>query len=384
MKDVLVNTITPGKYFTDKVFLDQKYILLSPETPISEEMLENLKKWHLHRVLTSGVEVDEIPGSLAGQSEQAPLVSLDMDMKEASEMEEARKIYGEILEFTEKTMSTFVSKGDLSLRNVTDQIKKSIDFVKSHKKYILRLGEMDSREKNYIVDHSTKTTVVSVAIGLSMKLPAHKLIELGTAALLHEIGMIRLPPQLYMSNKSLTPQEKKAMTAHTVLGFKILKQFSFPVSVCLAVLECRERLDGKGYPRGLTDDKISLYARIIAVSGSYAALVSERPFRQAYESHQVILELLKDRGKAYDENVLRALIANISIFPIGSFVLLNNGSRGMVVETNPENPRSPIVKVLASSSGERYSEPVAVRTDEPEYQIQRALTRDETLQLKNG
>jgi HD-GYP domain-containing protein (c-di-GMP phosphodiesterase class II) len=235
-------------------------------------------------------------------------------------------------------------------------------MVRSHRRFILRVSELEAEGKNYIVNHSAKTTILCVAMGLAIRMPPHKLIELGTAAILHEIGMIRLPPNLYMSDKKLTDKEKKAITAHTVLGFKILKQASFPVSVSLAVLECRENFDGSGYPRGLTGDRTSLYAKVIMVAGSYAALTSDRPFRGPVQGHAALLDMLQRKGQMYDDVVLRALIANLSIYPLGTYVELKNGTRGVVVDSMLEHPRNPMVRVIAGPSGERYAEQQIVDT----------------------
>jgi HD-GYP domain-containing protein (c-di-GMP phosphodiesterase class II) len=244
---------------------------------------------------------------------------------------------------------------------------------------MLRIADMQAQEKTYIVAHSVKTTILCSAVGIQLKLPPHKLIELGVAALLHEIGMIRLPPQLYMTDKLLSPKEKRAITAHTVLGFKILKSFSFPMPVCLAVLEHHEHPDGTGYPQGLTEERISLPAKIISVCGSYAALVSKRPYRSGREGHSVLLELLMGRGKQYDETVLKALVFCLSLYPVGSYVALASGAKGIVVETNLDNPKAPVVKVLISPAGIRHKDPYLVKSVEAEAQIARPLTREEIL-----
>jgi HD-GYP domain-containing protein (c-di-GMP phosphodiesterase class II) len=196
--------------------------------------------------------------------------------------------------------------------------------------------------------------------------------------------MIRLPPQLYMTDRTLSEQERKAITAHTLLGFKILKQQSYPLSVCLAVLECREYLNGTGYPRGLTGDKMSFYAKVISVTSSFAALVSDRPFRGARDEHASMLELLKGRDTLYDATVLKALVANLSIYPLGSYVALANGYRGMVVDTSNDGPRAPIVRLMLSPDGERYAEQPHVRTSGDDYRISRSLADEEIKELKRA
>lgn len=378
MNKYLVETLEPGKYFTSQVFLDERYILLSPETPFSEELKARLGKWGYHHIYSSG-DVSSSPAASTEQDSgsETPVVSYDQGMKDDEHLNEAREFYQNLASFIERTMTNYVSNGELSHRELTERIKNSIDFVKSHRKYVLNFPAMPASKRNYLVEHSTKTTILSLAVGIQLKLPPHKLIELGTAAVLHEIGMIRLPPQIYMSEKQLSEQEKKAITAHTVLGFKILKSFSFPMTICLAVLECRENLDGSGYPRGLTGDKLSMYGKILNVAGSFAAMTSKRPFRPARDGHNALLELLQQRGTLYDEQVLRAMVANLSIYPIGSYVELANGYRGVVVETNDENPRAPQVRVIMGSSGERFPDQPVVRTDDQEYRVARALNEQE-------
>ncbi len=382
MNRLALQDATSGKYFTQPVFLDEKYILLSPETPLTDELRNRLVKWGYSSLLCEGNPVDESPTApITDAAEDAPLIDLEQGVKERELLKEAQSTYAQMLNFTEKTFTNFVTKNELSQRTVSERIKELVEMVKSHRKYLLRFSALRNLDKNYIVEHSVRTTILSTAIGATLRIPAHKLIELGTAAILHEIGMIRLPPQVYMSSKELSPQERKAILAHTVLGFKILKQYSFPLSVCLAVLECRENLDGTGYPRGLTGERISQYAKIIAVAGSYVAQTADRPFRPAGDPHQAILELIQGRGTKYDEHVLRALISNLSIFPLGTYVELTNGYRGMVVESNNDDPRAPIVRLIASAEGHRYTDQPSVRTTEEQYKIVRTLTPEESQEL---
>lgn len=367
-----------GHYFTQPVYLDEKYVLLSTETPVSEELLARLREWAYEHVLSSGEQVEK---PIAGEGTEAIAVSVDQDVKESALFREAEAFYGELLGFVERIFTNFVTRNELPERPIGDMIKRVVDIVRSHRRYILRLSEMKVREKNYIVTHSTKTTIIAVAVGTALRMPPHKLIELGTASLVHEIGMIRLPPQLYMSQQKLTPKERQAISAHTVLGFKILKTASFPMSVCLAVLECRENVDGSGYPRQLTGDKIGIYAKVIMVAGSFAALTSRRPYREPMDGHSAILEMLQHRNTMYDEQVLKALIANLSIYPIGTHVELANGTRGMVVDTNAENARAPMVRVIAGPNGELYAEqPIVDTSSDQEYRVMRALPQDSRVQ----
>jgi len=382
MKKLPVDSLAAGHYFTSPVFLDEQYILLSPEAQMTAELIERLRRWSYEAVLCDGQMVEK-PIASGGDGGESISLSVDQDVKESTLFKEAQEFYSELLSFVEKTFTNFVTRNELSERQIGDMIKRTIDMVRSHRRHILRLSEMKVKDKNYIVAHSSKTTIVSLAVGMTLRQPPHKLIELGTAALLHEIGMIRLPPQLYMSQQKLSAKERQAISAHTVLGFKILRQASFSMSVCLAVLECRENIDGTGYPRQLTGEKISLYAKVIMVAGSFAAMTSARPYREPLDGHSAIVEMLQQRGKMYDETVLKALVGNLSIYPIGTHVGLANGTRGTVVDTNAQNPRAPLVRVTAGPQGEVYAEqPVVDTASDPEYRVVRALSSEPATQSK--
>ena len=376
MKKYPVSALDPGHYFTKPVYLDERYILLTPETPLTEQIVARLQGWSYQTVASEGTPVEK-PVAVSPDSGILVAMSVDQDVKESTLFGEAESHYGELLGFVERVFTNFVTRNEISERQIGDMIKRTIDTVRSHRRYILRLSEMKVRDRNYIVAHSAKTAIIAIAIGATLRLPSHKLIELGTAALLHEIGMIRLPPQLYMSQKKLSDKERHAISAHTILGFKILRSASFAMSVCIAVLECRENIDGSGYPRRLTGERIGLYAKIIMVAGSFAAITSPRPYRGASDGHSAVLEMLKQRARMYDETVLKALIANLSIYPIGTNVQLANGTRGMVVDTNASNVRTPMVRVLAGPSGERYAEqPVVDTGSSHEYRVVRALPNE--------
>ncbi len=384
-RKIAVSTIKPGQYFDAPVYLDDKYILLSPESPLSEELKKLLQKWEYKAVFTDGAEVDS-PSSSAIDDAGDDLVAtatIDDAVKDQETWSKVRHIYSDLSDFTEKLFAHFVAKEELPQTRISDKIKETIENLRNYRGHMLRLSEIRGTERNYIVMHTVKSTVLCLAVGQNMKLPPHRLLELGTAALLHEIGMVRLPQKLYLSDQPLNPQERKAITAHPVLGFKILRSLSFPMPVCLAVLESHERIDGKGYPRGLPGEKISMHARIITACDSYSAQVSRRPYREARDGHASILELLKERGTAYDDQVLRIIIQLMSVYPVGTYVELQSGSKGLVVETNPEDARQPFVRVIMSPEGKRYMDPPTVRTSAENYRIQRALQPKEIEAIKH-
>ena len=275
----------------------------------------------------------------------------------------------------EALYTRFVTKTELDYKSLVERMKGLCQVIAENKRFLLRAQSIAPQHSNYLVSHAVRSSVYSIVLGTAIKLPPFKLIELGAAAALHEIGMVRLPPQLYMAGRPLSPQEKKSITTHPILGYNLLKDRQVPLAVCLAALEHHERMNGTGYPRGLTGEKISLYSKIIMVACSFDAVTANRPFKEAKDGYSGMVDIIKNEGKQYDDLVIRALVYSLSIYPIGTQVMLTSGKTAVVVDVNPDNPRYPIVQLLGARSPD--GKELIVRTSETSVRVLRPLSREE-------
>ena len=378
MEKLTVDSLPDGAFVNVQVFLDEKYILLSPEVPVTAEMKNRLRKWEFTQLFsTSPAEVVGDPNT--GFSTAPSQEALEQTIEEKRIDKEVQEYYLGCLAFLNKVFDEFQLKGSLRFSEISEKIKEMKDQVKTYQPYLLSLSDKAVEGVSYNVSHSVKTTFLALALTNTLKLSLHRQIELGMTALLHRIGMLRLPPDLYMVNRRLSPQEKQALFTYPVLSFRILKEANFPMSVALGVLEHQEKIDGSGYPRRLMGDKISIYGKIIAVASSYAAAVAARPYKQGMDGHSGLMDLIKVSGGSYDQNILKALIYTLSIYPIGTYLELTDHSKGLVVKTDPERPRNPIIKLLVDPEGHPFLERPLFQPSEsdPARQIKRTLTRQE-------
>ena len=386
MNEIPVKDLAPDTYFSKPVLLDQDYILLSKETPVTRTLINHLIDWGFRKVFTEGVPQQIIPLTEAIEEGEAspengqPVIAVNAG--DGDRIDQVRKFYEQFASFVESVYNRYVTKNELVLGEVSVRIKALCELISDNRRFILRVQSLVQPHSNYLVSHSTRTTVLSIVVGSALKLPNHRLIELGTAALLHEIGMVRLPPQLYMASRELSPQERKSITTHPILGYNVLKEKQVPLAVSLAALEHHERMNGTGYPRGIAGEKISLYSRIIAVACSFDAVTASRPFREAKDGYSGMVDLLKNEGKKYDDTVIRALVYSLSIYPIGSYVLLTNGKPAQVVDVNPENPRFPVVQIVGMRTPD--GKDLIAHTAETGIRILRPMTPDEIKKLPSG
>ncbi|MCL2209295.1 MAG: HD-GYP domain-containing protein [Treponema sp.] len=287
---------------------------------------------------------------------------------------EAENFYTSFLKFTQ---CVFTGIGALDIDTIAKEIIKLRHEIQYNCRFLLYAGSCieSVNNGNYLASHAVRSTVTAMIIGKSLKMPPHQLLELGIAAFLHDIGMLMLPSETYLSESELKAKEKELINSHPMHGFNVLKSFNCSPVVSSAVLEHHERENGSGYPRKLKGDNISLYGKIIAVSCSYEALCAKRSYKKMKDQHSGIVELLKNEGNQYDIKIVRALVAALSIFPIGTPVLLSNGKQGRVYDINPVNNHYPIVQV---------DEDKIIRTSCNDVSIVRYFTQEEIDRKKQG
>ena len=353
MTNYKITDLKPGTYFSQNLYLDKTFILSTPSTPITEATLKILKNWNFDQVESEGmmgrspfstpksIPVEPVKKAAPETVIHQPASEGDAGVKAAiangrqeiaaSDTEEVRmkvaqNVYNEYCRFVNQIFTHYATHKELSYVEISATVNILCSFLKENKNHFLRITpDMEARQKDFLVNHSIRTTIISLAIGLQLHMPQSRLVELGVSCLVHEIGMLKIPPQMYMTDKKLTVSERILMSAHPILGYNIVKDANFPPSVQIGVLEHHERETGTGYPRHLTGGEITMNAKIIAVACSYEAITAPRHFKEARSTYEAMIELLKNEQHLYDDSVVRALLLTLSLYPLGSYVYLQNG-----------------------------------------------------------
>jgi len=380
MNKVSIENLKLDSYINQPVYLDEEYILLSPDVSIYSDLIKRLKKWDYETVKTDGIPFEGNGQNESSDGEKSLLETTDKRLEELKRMNEF--VTG-CINFLSNYYDNFRELDTLPLVPVSDKVKEIIFQLKEHKDLLLNI-DFDLKESDsYIIYHSIKTTLLVLAIADFLKFPAHKQIEIGIAAMLHKLGMLLLPSQLYEKKGALSSKELEVIKTHPVISYKTLKSAEFPVAIFVAVLEHHEHIDGTGYPRKLTGDKISLYGKILAVASAFAAATTKRPFRGELDGHSGIMDLLKGKGSKYDKNILRTLVFIMSLYPVGTYVELTNNAKGIVIKTNLTTPKHPILKLLIDEDGLPYNnKPVLQTRPEDEIQISGTLNKEEIQAIK--
>lgn len=401
-----VNALKPALIFTDHLILDKQFLVLGKGFAVTQELINELKRWGFSSVSCDGTiddgtrdreiinrDTDDIiaetkeeeEAKAKERAEQAE--KLGNSLKEAtkliqslntesSRVEMTHKVYKNYSDYIESLYTRYATHKEIDKDQLSKVVQELISFVRENRRFILRENPKGkANDKKFLVNHSMRSTIIALTIGIRLRMQFTQLIELGQACILHEIGMLRLPPQLYITDKKLQPQEKAKLASHPILGYELLKDAGFTLPIQRAVLEHHEKENGSGYPRHITSEDISTYAKIISVACAFEAITAPRQYRSARPKYEAMLEILRNTNKQYDENVIKALLYSFSIFPIGVYVYLANGKIAQITDTKPDDPRHPIAQILGEKAAD--GDPRTVETDEASNKVVRVLNQQE-------
>jgi putative nucleotidyltransferase with HDIG domain len=226
---------------------------------------------------------------------------------------------------------------------------------------LLSLQQMKRFDRT-LASHALDVCTLSLIVAHDYGVAEGDLEALGAGALLHDIGYVRLPRNLYRRSHDLTEQERTMMQQHPALGLAVLREAQEDRdAVVRIVVEHHECSNGSGFPHKLKGDSLSVLAQLVSLVDLYDGMVSRRGGRPAMLPHDAIRQLfhLGDTGQ-YPKELIQTMIGSLGVYPIGSLVLLNTGEQAVVVGMNPTQRLKPVVKVITGPQGGSYLPPIRV------------------------
>jgi putative nucleotidyltransferase with HDIG domain len=177
---------------------------------------------------------------------------------------------------------------------------------------LLALSEALVRKDADTALHSRKVAALAERVGTRLGLFGQHLRALRWAALLHDVGKIEVRDEVLRKPGALTDAEFEEIKAHAAGGALMVKRVPFFANVHPLVRWSHERYDGRGYPDGLSGDRIPLGARVICACDAFDAMISDRPYRRAMTTRAAVRELQAAAGSQFDPDVVDALVTEVS------------------------------------------------------------------------
>jgi HD-GYP domain-containing protein (c-di-GMP phosphodiesterase class II) len=220
------------------------------------------------------------------------------------------------IELTNRRGEESFSLDDLEmLQSIANQAAVAIenahlyrDVQRGYLETILALVQAVEEKDRYTRGHSERVTAFSLKIAQSMGLPGRQLRMIEYAGVLHDVGKIGIDQAIIQKPGKLTPEEYGVIKNHPLIGERIVRPIGFLTDALPAIAQHHERIDGNGYPHGLTGDLMTIEARILAVADAYDAMITERPYRKPLPKAAAVAELQRCAGSQFDPTVVEHFV----------------------------------------------------------------------------
>lgn len=201
---------------------------------------------------------------------------------------------------------------------------------------------------------SIAVTFGALKIGQGLGYDIEKLLKLGVAGFFENVGMYLIPDNILNKQGKLTKEEMEIIKHHPYHSAKIIRKMGVGYKWMEDIAsQVHERWDGSGYPRGLKGEEILEPASIIGIMDVYIAMIKKKPYRDKFLQTEAIKSIIDIEKTKFPPHITKEFLKQITIFPINTYVKLNNHAIGKVVSTDRNNPMRPTIELLYDGVGKR-------------------------------
>jgi HD-GYP domain-containing protein (c-di-GMP phosphodiesterase class II) len=265
---------------------------------------------------------------------------------------------GEAAEAIERHAATSATVADLcqkltpgrrtSAHELHRSVDQFVDAAAADFDLLPLIVAMQQTEDEYLFDHCVNVALLSVAMGCQLGLEREIIVEIGLGAMLHDIGMLRVPTAIRLAPRELTKREWQEIRRHPLHTLDMIADLrGIPQVIRFIGYQTHERMDGSGYPRRRQGPQLHECAKIVALADVYAAMTRARPHREALSPYVAAKTILNEgAANKFDRKLVRLLLDTVSLFPTGSRVCLTGGINARVLRANPGHHTRPVVEEL--------------------------------------
>jgi putative nucleotidyltransferase with HDIG domain len=346
--------------------------LVIGDTPVPKaaetmgELMRRLQQAGIERiVIEGGVEADEITELVQtvarADGGQAPAArrlqhirvgKLQVDQKVESSIGDVatfKRLYEDAVGIAERLWDSTGVEGTPdadAARNIVDSLAQA---VAQNRTALLALTALKNYD-NYTFTHMVNVSILTMGQARGLGIEGTPLRQLGLAALMHDIGKVKTPPEILNKPDKLTDTEFEILKRHTVDGAEILKRTpEVPPLAPVVAFEHHLRADGTGYPGGVSRPRLNIATMLCGISDVYDAMRSQRIYQEAFPTDRILAVLQRNDGKQFDQNLVRRFVQLVGIYPAGNLVRLDTSEIGVVVKAHALDPYRPRVKVLLAA-----------------------------------
>jgi HD-GYP domain-containing protein (c-di-GMP phosphodiesterase class II) len=288
------------------------------------------------------------------------------DLDDAVSKEAAKRAYFQTVEVAKNVLGDTRLGKSVNARRVKRAVQSIVDQVLNNETSIMGMTALRDYD-DYTFTHSVNVCIFSVVLGQKLGLTKLQLYDLGLGALFHDLGKMRIDPEITNKTGPLTDDEFAQMQEHTTEGLLALFNMhgfgEVPFRAMLMAYEHHMKVDLSGYPKNKRTRKPTLFSRIVHVADGFDAATSHRSYQSVPWRPEDALKEMRDNPKrGYDPLLVKALINVTGIYPVGTLVILDTQEMGVVTAANadPERLHQPMVKIIYDAMGMPMADPITV------------------------
>ena len=348
---VLVEDLKVGMYVAklDKPWLESNFLYQGFELKNQADI--NAVKEQCKFVF---IDVKKQNKSLAFESKDTPYSKGWLDTRTPpnkltsfeKEVENAGYVYKEASNLVRSFMEDVCLGKTITVEIAKKAVAECVNSILNAPDALLWMTQLKNRDL-YTSQHSMNVCILAIALGRQINLPIKELNNVGLCGMMHDMGKMSVPLEVLNKPGKLEPDELKIMQSHPELGWKLLMSSNDMYGGAIDVAHSHhERLDGTGYPRKLTAEKITPYTRIVTIVDMYDAITSDRVYQRGRTHLEAINIMTKMCGTHLDSGLTYKFIECLGIYPPGSIVEMSNGEVAIVIEANQKQRLKPKIILL--------------------------------------
>ena len=270
-----------------------------------------------------------------------------------ADMAAIKRLYNDSVLGAQAVWESASTEGKPDATMAGSMVDALVQAVAQNRTALLALTTLKNYD-NYTFTHMVNVSILTMGQARGLGIDGPMLREFGLAALMHDIGKVRTPLEVLNKPEKLTDAEFAIMKRHPVEGAEILRKTpDIPALAPVVAFEHHLRLDGSGYPNGVTRPALNVGTMLCSIADVYDAMRSQRKYQQAFPSERILEVLKRSDGQQFDQHLVRRFTQLIGIYPVGNLVKLNTGEVAVVLKVYAPDPDRPQVRVVFDRDGKR-------------------------------
>lgn len=322
--ELSIDECKPGMEICAVVYNNAGAVILPEGTVLDMNIINGLKR----------LKINKIKVNIRNENENSSESTVIFRAKYIKNLNCVKEVIQEL--YSGKPLN--MAKVNIIADTILENVDKTEDIIKN----MMRIREIDE----YTYTHCLNVSILSMLISKWLKFNDKRTEMIVKAGLLHDIGKIRISPEIINKPEPLQLYEYEEIKKHSIYSKEFVVDISeIEEEICMGILMHHEREDGSGYPKGLKGDEIHEFAKIIGIADVFDAMTTKRAYKNSVTPFEVFSYMENEGLKKFNKRILMTFLENASNYFKGEKFFLNTGEIGEIVFINAEEYARPIIKI---------------------------------------